>query len=81
MKKIFSFLFGSPFFLVTIKNKKAHTERIDKATFESYKKNSMFERKIILELDFFSLVVIFDSDSNKKFARTVEKGENYDVNV
>ena len=80
MKKLFSLIFGTPYFLVTIKNKKAVPQRIDKFTFESYKKNSMFERKIILELEIINIVVIFESD-NKKFARFIEKGENYDVNV
>ena len=79
MKKIFSLIFGVPYFLVTVKDKKAKAQRIDKMQFEAYKSNSMFDRKILIEVDFFNLVVIFDNSI--KTARIKEEGENYKIEV
>ena len=80
MKKIFNLIFGIPYFLVTVKDKKAKAQRIDKGQFEAYKSNSMFDRKILIEVDFFNLVVIFDQSSNK-VARMRDEGENYKIEV
>lgn len=80
MKKIFSLIFGVPYFLVTVKDKKAKAQRIDKMQFEAYKSNSMFDRKILIEVDFFNLVVIFDQQSSK-VARIKDEGENYKIEV
>ena len=80
MKKIFSLIFGVPYFLVTVRDKKAKAQRIDKEQFNAYKNNSMFDRKILIEVDFFNLVVIFDQTSNKT-ARIKDEGENYKIEV
>lgn len=79
MKKIFNLIFGVPYFLVTVKDKKAKAQRIDKGQFEAYKSNSIFDRKILIEVDFFNLVVIFDQQT--KTARIKDEGENYKIEV
>ena len=79
MKKIFNLIFGVPYFLVTVRDKKAKAQRIDKEQFNAYKFNSVFERKFLIEVEYFSLIVIFENQT--KMARIEETGENYKIQV
>lgn len=83
MKKILNLIFGVPYFLVIVRDKKAKAQRIDKGQFEAYKSNSMFDRKILIEVDFFNLAIIFDQkeELNNWAKRIIDEGENYKIIV